>query len=210
MAPKANVGKCFRDARKGAGIDTIADAARLLGTQESTLSKIEGGKSKPTHRLLIDCINLYGTTADFLLGMTENIDNDPDDSRERLKEAREHAAQRRKRTEEKAQESIDLARQTESELKRLASAIETRHEALLQEAAISAIERDAGQLILAATAAASTFRGLQKPNLTHDAAAWRLDDLADSMDRLQKDAEALRESLTAARAHESDAGNRGT
>lgn len=71
---------------------TQGDLAKLLRVSPSTIRSWEYEKSSPSHEMLIAICKLYGTSADYLLGLT---DIDPSD------EARK---QRQRLTEEEQKE----------------------------------------------------------------------------------------------------------
>ena len=55
---------------------TQGDLAKLLSVSPSTIRSWEYEKSSPSHEMLIAICKLYGTSADYLLGLT---DIDPSD-----------------------------------------------------------------------------------------------------------------------------------
>lgn len=76
-AEKRAFGERMRTARELAGI-TLTDAALAMGySQPVQLSNMENGQRPITVRVLISCANLYGTTTDYLCGLTEDVDRDP-------------------------------------------------------------------------------------------------------------------------------------
>jgi transcriptional regulator with XRE-family HTH domain len=74
---KKAYGARLKLARETQGLTQI-DAAHMLGyTQAVHLSNMENGNRLPPLHVLIQCANLYGTTLDFLCGLSEEVDRDP-------------------------------------------------------------------------------------------------------------------------------------
>lgn len=77
------VGQRLKCAREIAGLQQI-DAAREIGYQAATqLNEAERGKRMLHNIKLIQLAKMYGTTMDYLLGLTDDLDTDPDAVRER-------------------------------------------------------------------------------------------------------------------------------
>ena len=74
---------------------TQGDLAKLLSVSPSTIRSWEYEKSSPSHEMLIAICKLYGTSADYLLGLT---DYDPSDTariqRQRLTEEEQNEMHR--------------------------------------------------------------------------------------------------------------------
>ena len=74
---------------------TQGDLAKLLSVSPSTIRSWEYEKSSPSHEMLIAICKLYGTSADYLLGLT---DIDPSDEarkqRQRLTEEEQNEMHR--------------------------------------------------------------------------------------------------------------------
>ncbi len=74
---------------------TQGDLAKLLRVSPSTIRSWEYEKSSPSHEMLIAICKLYGTSADYLLGLT---DYDPSDTarkqRQRLTEEEQNEMHR--------------------------------------------------------------------------------------------------------------------
>lgn len=66
----------FREARKLKNIKLI-EAAKLLGVSQPTLSAWEGERKSPSIDALEKMADLYGVTADFLLGRPDEFSPDP-------------------------------------------------------------------------------------------------------------------------------------
>lgn len=64
-----DTGKRFRDARKNMGL-SIAQAADKLGVARSSIIKWESGRHKP-RRHLEEVARLYNTSADYLMGLSD-------------------------------------------------------------------------------------------------------------------------------------------
>ena len=76
-AEKILFGKRMRHAREVAGL-TLTDAAVAMGySQPVQLSNMENGNRMVTLRILLHAAALYGTTADFLCGLSPEVDRDP-------------------------------------------------------------------------------------------------------------------------------------
>lgn len=74
---KVAFGERLRAAREMAGM-SLTNAATAMGySQPVQLSNMENGQRPVTVRVLISCANLYGTTTDYLCGLTEDVDRDP-------------------------------------------------------------------------------------------------------------------------------------
>lgn len=74
---KLIIGKRFIDARELNGFSQT-DAAEKFGWKVSTqLSLIEQGKRMPPHQVLIIASTVFGTSVDFLLGLSNEPERDP-------------------------------------------------------------------------------------------------------------------------------------
>lgn len=74
---KRAFGDRLKIARETAGLSQI-DAANLLGYSKGVqLSYMEGGSRLPTLRVLLQAAQLYGTTMDYLCGLTGDPSRDP-------------------------------------------------------------------------------------------------------------------------------------
>ena len=74
---KKAYGARMREAREVAHM-TLTEAATALGySQPVQLSLMESGARMPTLRIVVACATLYGTTTDFLAGLTDDGDRDP-------------------------------------------------------------------------------------------------------------------------------------
>ena len=74
---KKAYGARMREAREVAHM-TLTEAAEALGySQPVQLSLMESGNRMPTLRIIVECARLYGTTTDFLAGLTDDGDRDP-------------------------------------------------------------------------------------------------------------------------------------
>ena len=62
----------LKKAREIAGL-TQAEAAKSLGVSDGTYKNYEQGKREPNNTLLCEIADLYGVTADFLLGREKQI-----------------------------------------------------------------------------------------------------------------------------------------
>jgi transcriptional regulator with XRE-family HTH domain len=76
-AEKIAFGKRMKEARDIAGMSQ-AEAAEAMGySQAVQLSLMESGQRMPTVRVLVHCCAMYGTTMDYLCGLTADGDRDP-------------------------------------------------------------------------------------------------------------------------------------
>ena len=76
-AEKILFGKRMRHAREVAGL-TLTDAAVAMGySQPVQLSNMENGNRPMTLRIMLQAAALYGTTADYLCGLSPDPDPDP-------------------------------------------------------------------------------------------------------------------------------------
>ena len=103
------IGERLADVRKDHG-DRQEDLANKLHVTKSTISNWEQEKCVPPHELLVQICRLYGVSADFLLGVT---DDDPIYARNRresrftaeeraeLKRVEQYLLWRRKQPQEK-------------------------------------------------------------------------------------------------------------
>ena len=74
---KKAYGARLREAREIADM-SLTEAATALGySQPVQLSLMESGARMPTLRIIVACAKLYGTTTDFLAGLTDDGDRDP-------------------------------------------------------------------------------------------------------------------------------------
>jgi transcriptional regulator with XRE-family HTH domain len=74
---KLTVGKRFVDARELNGFGQT-QAALMMGWKNATqLSLIEQGKRMPPHQILIIASTVFGTSIDFLLGLSDEPERDP-------------------------------------------------------------------------------------------------------------------------------------
>ena len=74
---KKAYGARMREAREVAGM-SLTEAATALGySQPVQLSLMENGIRMPTLRIIAECAKLYGTTTDFLCGLSDDGDRDP-------------------------------------------------------------------------------------------------------------------------------------
>jgi transcriptional regulator with XRE-family HTH domain len=74
---KLTVGKRFMDARELNGFGQT-QAALMMGWKNATqLSLIEQGKRMPPHQVLIIASTVFGTSIDFLLGLSNEPERDP-------------------------------------------------------------------------------------------------------------------------------------
>jgi transcriptional regulator with XRE-family HTH domain len=74
---KAAYGRRMKAAREIAGMSQ-RDASDAMGySQQVQLHLMESGQRMPTVRVLVHCCALYGTTMDYLCGLTADGDRDP-------------------------------------------------------------------------------------------------------------------------------------
>lgn len=66
------------------------DLAKLLNVSASTIRSWEYENSSPSHEMLVAICKLYGTSADYLLGLT---DYDPSDEHRKQQQKLTHAEQ---------------------------------------------------------------------------------------------------------------------
>ena len=66
----------FREARKQNNLK-LTEAAKLLGISQPTLSAWEAERKSPSIDGLENMAELYGVSTDYLLGLTEEIHQDP-------------------------------------------------------------------------------------------------------------------------------------
>lgn len=59
---------CYARSKKGVSQQTVADS---LGVSRNLLSNYERGTRQPDFQMLCNLAKFYGTTTDFLLGMTD-------------------------------------------------------------------------------------------------------------------------------------------
>ncbi|MGN0579316.1 MAG: helix-turn-helix domain-containing protein [Ruminococcus sp.] len=59
---------CYARSQKGVSQQTVADS---LGVSRNLLSNYERGVRQPDFQMLCDLAKFYGTSTDFLLGMTD-------------------------------------------------------------------------------------------------------------------------------------------
>ena len=76
----------YKEARRRAGLSQKA-AAISLGVRPPSMSDWESGKTKPTHEHLVAMAALYGTTIDYLIGVTDTENKQPTVSDDELKNA---------------------------------------------------------------------------------------------------------------------------
>lgn len=80
---KKAYGARLSEAREVSGM-SLTEAADALGySQPVQLSLMENGKRMPTVRVIVQCAELYGTTTDFLCGLSADGDRDPATSLQR-------------------------------------------------------------------------------------------------------------------------------
>lgn len=66
----------FKEARNQSG-KTVAEVSKILGVSESAVRNWDNGAKKPTIDMLSRLCDLYGVTADYLLGRPTAIENIP-------------------------------------------------------------------------------------------------------------------------------------
>lgn len=74
---KVAIGERLRIARETKGMTATAAATEMGYSQPVQLSLMETGNRPVTIKVIMECAAMYGTTTDFLLGLTEDIDRDP-------------------------------------------------------------------------------------------------------------------------------------
>lgn len=66
------IGKRIAIVRKAASLNQD-QVAKAIGVHKQTISRWESGKRAPNGDQLIALVNLFGCTADFLLGLTDTL-----------------------------------------------------------------------------------------------------------------------------------------
>lgn len=74
---KVAMGIRMRKAREAACLSATQAAASMGYAQAVQISQMETGKRPVTMEVLEQAARLYGTTADYLLGLSEDVDRDP-------------------------------------------------------------------------------------------------------------------------------------
>lgn len=81
---KKRLGARLREAREVAGLTLTAAAEQLGYSQPVQLSLMENGNRPLTFRVAVQLAGMYGTTTDYLAGLTTDMDRDPATAVQRL------------------------------------------------------------------------------------------------------------------------------